>query len=41
MAGALARASLIKEHVEARRRREPEPVGGLPEEEDPVGDADE
>jgi len=33
--------SPIKEHVEARRRREPEPVGGLPDEEDPADDADE
>jgi len=33
--------SPIKEHVEARRRREPEPVGGLPDEADPADDADE
>lgn len=33
--------SPIKEHVEARRRRAPEPVGGLPDEEDPPDDADE
>lgn len=33
--------SPIKEHVEVRRRREPEPAGGLPDEEDPVDDADE
>lgn len=33
--------SPIKEHVEVRRRRAPEPVGGLPDEEDPVDDADE
>lgn len=33
--------SPIKEHVEARRRREPEPAGGLPEGDDPPDDADE
>lgn len=33
--------SPIKEHVEVRRRRAPEPVGGLPDEEDPIDDADE
>lgn len=33
--------SPIKEHVEVRRRREPEPVGGLPSEDDPLDDADE
>lgn len=32
--------SPIKEHVEVRRRRAPEPVGGLPDEEDPPDDAD-
>lgn len=31
----------IKEHVEVRRRRAPEPVGGLPDENDPADDADE
>lgn len=33
--------SPVKEHVEVRRRRAPEPVGGLPDEEDPDDDADE
>ncbi len=33
--------SPIKEHVEVRRRRAPEPVGGLPDEEDPPDDDDE
>ena len=33
--------SPIKEHVEVRRRRAPEPVGGLPDEEDPPDDSDE
>ena len=33
--------SPIKEHVEVRRRRAPEPVGGLPDGEDPAEDADE
>jgi hypothetical protein len=33
--------SPIKEHVEVRRRRAPEPVGGLPAEQDPEDDADE
>jgi len=33
--------SPIKEHVEVRRRRAPEPVGGLPDEEDPPDAADE
>lgn len=33
--------SPIKEHVEARRRREPEPAGGLPDEDDRPDVADE
>lgn len=33
--------SPIKEHVEVRRRRAPEPVGGLPEEDDPPDESDE
>jgi len=33
--------SPIKEHVEVRRRRAPEPLGGLPDEEDPDDDTDE
>jgi hypothetical protein len=33
--------SPIKEHVEVRRRRAPEPAGGLPNEDDPTDDADE
>lgn len=33
--------SPIKEHVEVRRRRAPEPVGGLPDEEDPPDNEDE
>lgn len=33
--------SPIKEHVEVRRRRSPEPIGGLPEEDDPPDEADE
>lgn len=37
----VADRSPIKEHVEVRRRRAPEPVGGLPEEDDPADDADE
>jgi len=37
----VADRSPIKEHVEVRRRRAPEPVGGLPDEEDPPNDADE
>lgn len=33
--------SPIKEHLEVRRRRAPEPAGGLPDEEDQPDDADE
>lgn len=33
--------SPIKEHVEVRRRRSPEPIGGLPDEDDPPDEADE
>jgi hypothetical protein len=33
--------SPIKEHVEVRRRRAPEPAGGLPDDDDPGNDADE
>ncbi len=33
--------SPIKEHVEVRRRRAPEPLGGLPDEEDPDDETDE
>lgn len=33
--------SPIKEHVEVRRRRAPEPAGGLPEDEDPPDDVSE
>lgn len=41
IAGYVTDRSPIKEHVEVRRRRTTEPIGGLPDEDDPTDAADE